>query len=118
MTADIHSRERQLIGLCEASDVTTDTPLRVEHDGVAYAVFRCEHRIFVTQDQCTHGPGSLSEGFLIGCEVECPFHQGRFDVSTGRATGAPCTEPLRTWTVHELDGRLFIDPSERRSVKE
>ena len=118
MTLYMPAQERKLVALCGAEEVTTDTPLRVEHEDVAYAVFRCEDRIYVTQDQCTHGPGSLSEGFLIDCEVECPFHQGRFDVRTGRPTGAPCTEGLRTWTVHEIDGRLFIDPTERRPVEQ
>jgi len=118
MTRDMPALAPQLIALCDAADVTADTPLRVMQNGEAYAVFRCEGRIYVTQDHCTHGPGSLSEGFLIGCEVECPFHQGRFDVRTGRATGAPCTEGLRTWTVHEIEGRLFIDPAERRPTEQ
>ena len=118
MSLDMPGHERQLVALCAAEDVTMDTPLRIVHNDVPYAIFRCEDGIYVTQDQCTHGPGSLSEGFLIGCEVECPFHQGRFDIRTGRATGAPCTEGLRTWTVHEIDGRLCIDPIERRPVEQ
>jgi nitrite reductase/ring-hydroxylating ferredoxin subunit len=118
MSVEMSANRPQLVALCAAADVTTDTPQRAVHDGVAYAVFRCEDRFYVTQDQCTHGPGSLSEGFLIGCEIECPFHQGRFDVRNGRATEAPCTEGLQTWTVHEIDGNLFIDPSERRPVEQ
>lgn len=117
MTLETPAHELQLVALCNSQDVTTDMPLRIVHDDVAYAVFRCDDRIYVTQDQCTHGPGSLSEGILIDCEIECPFHQGRFDVRTGRPTAAPCTEGLRTWTAHEVDGRLFIDPAERRPVE-
>ena len=118
MSAGMPVHARQLVALCAAEDVTADTPVRVVHDDMVYAVFRCEDRFFVTQDHCTHGPGSLSEGFVFGCEVECPFHQGRFDLRTGRPTGAPCTEGLQTWTVHEIDGRLYIDPSERRPVED
>ena len=118
VTVDSQADELPLVALCAAADVEADTPRRVLHDGIAYAVFRCEDRIHVTQDHCTHGPGSLSEGFLIGCEVECPFHQGRFDIRTGRATGAPCTEGLRTWTVYITDGIVCIAPTERRPVAE
>jgi nitrite reductase/ring-hydroxylating ferredoxin subunit len=49
-------------------------------------------------------------------EIECPFHQGRFDIRTGQPTGAPCTEALRVWTVHVIDGRICIDPAEHRGA--
>jgi nitrite reductase/ring-hydroxylating ferredoxin subunit len=110
--------EAQLVPLCPAADVTPDTPRRIVHNDTAYAVFRCEDRVYVTQDHCTHGPGSLSEGLVIDCEIECPFHQGRFDIRTGRATGAPCTEGLRTWTAQVIDGQVYIDPAERRPVEQ
>jgi ethylbenzene dioxygenase ferredoxin component len=104
-----------LVTLCDAADVTPDMPLRVEVADVAYALFNLDGQFYATQDQCTHGPGSLAEGFLVGAEIECPFHQGRFDVRTGRATAAPCTQALRIWTVHAIEGRLCIDPAEFRA---
>jgi nitrite reductase/ring-hydroxylating ferredoxin subunit len=98
-----------------AAEVTADTPVRVVVDSVAYAVFNLEGRFYATQDECTHGPGSLAEGFVMGCEIECPFHQGRFDIRTGLPTAAPCTEALRIWTVHIIDGLLCVDPAEHRA---
>jgi nitrite reductase/ring-hydroxylating ferredoxin subunit len=106
-----------LVALCDAADVTPDMPLRVEVADSAYAVFNLDGHFFATQDQCTHGPGSLAEGFVMGAEIECPFHQGRFDIRTGRATAAPCTQALRIWTVHIIDGRLCIDPAEYRAAE-
>ena len=103
------------VALCDAAEVTADMPLRVVVDNVAYAVFNLDGHFYATQDQCTHGPGSLAEGFLVGAEIECPFHQGRVDIRTGCATAAPCTEALRVWTVHTIDGRLCIDPTESRA---
>lgn len=103
------------VALCDAADETPDMPLRVEVADITYAVFNLDGRFFATQDQCTHGPGSLAEGFVMGAEIECPFHQGRFDIRTGRATAAPCTQALRIWTVHTIDGRLCIDPAEYRA---
>lgn len=72
--------EAGLEALCDASDVEEDTPVRAELHGEAYAVFLVEGRFYVTHDLCTHGPGSLSEGFVEGTEIECPFHQGKFDI--------------------------------------
>jgi nitrite reductase/ring-hydroxylating ferredoxin subunit len=100
------------VPLCAAADVDEDQPLRVERDGYAYAVFKKGDAYFVTADQCTHGPGNLSEGAVIGDEIECPFHQGRFDLRTGVPTAPPCFEPIRVFTVRLLDGAVAIDPDE------
>jgi nitrite reductase/ring-hydroxylating ferredoxin subunit len=103
-----------LLRLCGVSEVAADEPRRVEIDGFAYAIFKLGERYFVTADQCTHGPGFLAEGAVIGEEVECPFHQGRFHIPTGAPTLPPCTEPVRVWTVQIRDGQIFIDPTEIR----
>lgn len=105
-----------LLTLCAAEDVTEDTPVRVETAGMDYAVFTLGGEFFVTQDLCTHGPGSMAEGYVEGDEIECPFHQGRFDIRTGVPTSPPCTEPLRTWTAMVVDGKVCIDPTEQRSA--
>jgi nitrite reductase/ring-hydroxylating ferredoxin subunit len=100
------------LALCDSSDVWEDVPLRCERNGVTYAVFVLEGDYFVLDDMCSHGPGSLSDGYVEGCEVECPFHQGRFDIRTGQPTAPPCSEPVRNWTAHVVDGRVEIDPNE------
>lgn len=102
--------------LCDADQVSPDMPIRCERNGVAYAVFVLGDRYYVISDTCTHGPGSLSEGYVDGCEVECPFHQGRFDIRTGEVRSAPCSIPVRTWTAYLVNGRIEIDPDEARSV--
>ena len=101
-----------LVALCEAGQVAPGCALRAEAGGCVYAVFNVEGHYFVTQDECTHGPGSLSEGYVLDDEVECPFHQGRFHIPSGRATFAPATEPIKVWTAR-LDGsKVCIDPGE------
>jgi nitrite reductase/ring-hydroxylating ferredoxin subunit len=116
--AETQITQAQFVALCAAAEVEPDTPVRVVLDTVAYAVFNVDGQFYVTQDHCTHGPGSLAEGFVMGTEIECPFHQGRFDIRTGQATAAPCTLALRTWTVHAIDGQLLIDPAEHRGARD
>jgi nitrite reductase/ring-hydroxylating ferredoxin subunit len=93
--------------LCKTSDVTVDQPFRAEVDGDAVAVFEVDGSYYVTQDLCTHGPGSLAEGYVEGDEVECPFHQGRFNIVTGEACAAPCTIALKTWQA-VVDGERIL----------
>jgi nitrite reductase/ring-hydroxylating ferredoxin subunit len=104
--------KRPLRVLCKASEVLPDQPARAEIDGFAYAVFCVDGSYFVTADLCTHGPGCLSEGYVDGDEVECPFHGGRFHLASGQPTAPPCTEAIRTWTAHLVDGDICIDPAE------
>ena len=98
--------------LCHRDEVSADTPVRVEMDGIAYAVFVVGDGCYVTQDECTHGPGLLSEGYVDGEEIECPFHQGRFHIPSGRPAAPPCTEALRVWPAQVIDGRVYIEPSQ------
>jgi fatty acid desaturase/nitrite reductase/ring-hydroxylating ferredoxin subunit len=60
----------------------------------------------LTDGLCTHGRTHLADGFLDGCEIECPKHNGRFDVRTGEPLRRPATEPLRRHDVQVVDGRI------------
>ena len=102
----------KLIPLCDLSSVAPGCALRAENEGCVYAVFNVDGKLYVTQDECTHGPGLLSEGYVLDDEVECPFHQGRFHIPTGQATGAPATEPLKTWKAVVVEGKVCINPAE------
>ncbi|WP_439589152.1 non-heme iron oxygenase ferredoxin subunit [Hydrogenophaga sp.] len=87
------------IQIASADKLTEGSMLEVSCNDRTYCLYRVEGNIYATDAQCTHGNASLSDGFIIGDEVECPFHQGLFHIPTGRATGAPCTEDLRTYPV-------------------
>jgi len=96
--------------LCPAAGIGPGSAARAELGGMAYAVFNLDGTFFVTQDQCTHGPGLLSDGFVEGEEIECPFHAGRFHIPSGQPAAAPCTEPLKVWRAEVIDGQICIDP--------
>jgi len=50
-------------------------------------------------DRCSHGDARLSDGFVLGDCIECPLHQGQFDVRTGAPMCEPVTEPVPRWPV-------------------
>ncbi|WP_321794854.1 non-heme iron oxygenase ferredoxin subunit [Caballeronia sp. J97] len=76
------------------------------------AVCRVGEEVYATHIFCTHGHARLSDGFLEGHEIECPLHQGRFDVRTGRATCEPLTEDVRTYPIKVVDGDVFVEVPE------
>ncbi|HSV60863.1 MAG TPA: non-heme iron oxygenase ferredoxin subunit [Variovorax sp.] len=76
--------------------------------GLDIALYRVGDEVFATSDVCTHAQARLCEGFLEGHEIECPLHQGRFDVRTGKAMCAPLTEDLRVYPVKIEGGRVYL----------
>jgi nitrite reductase/ring-hydroxylating ferredoxin subunit len=95
--------------LCEAWEVEPGTGRRVDRQGRSYAVFNVDGTYHVTDDTCTHGFASLSEGTLEGHVVICPWHGGEFDLRDGRAVSLPCTAPLRVYPCRLEDGVVRID---------
>ncbi len=82
---------------------------RVDAGDATFVVARLgptEYR--VADGLCSHGRAHLADGVLVGCEVECPRHNGRFDLRTGRATRRPATDPVAVHPVTVDDGRLRL----------
>jgi nitrite reductase/ring-hydroxylating ferredoxin subunit len=97
------------IDLCSTEDVAPGNALKVERDDLTLAVFNVEGDFYVTDDHCTHGPGSLSEGYLDGDVIECNFHNGQFNVRTGEVVSPPCMVPIKTYRTLVENGRLLIE---------
>jgi nitrite reductase/ring-hydroxylating ferredoxin subunit len=97
------------IDLCGAAEVEPGNALRVETGDLTLAVFNVDGEFYVTDDLCTHGPGSLSEGYIEGDVVECNFHNGQFNIKTGEVVLPPCMIPVKTYRTVVEDGRVFIE---------
>lgn len=87
--------------------------IEVECAGRPIALYRVDgSNVYATDAICTHAYGRLADGFLEGHEIECPLHQGRLDVRTGKAMCAPLTEDVRVYPVRIQDGEVLVDISE------
>ena len=89
-------------------DVPEGDVIGVQGAGRAIALYEVDGTIFATDNVCTHGQARMSDGFLEGREIECPLHQGRFDVCTGQALCAPLTENIRTYAVKIDNLRVML----------
>lgn len=67
------------------------------------ALYLVDEKVYATAELCTHGGARLSEGYLEGHLIECPLHQGLFDIRTGEVAGPPCKRSLRTYPTR-IDG--------------
>lgn len=88
--------------------LAADDVVALEAEGREIAVFGVDGQFYATDNICTHGHARLCDGFLLGEEIECPLHQGRFDVRDGRALCSPLRDNLATYPVRIEDGVVFV----------
>jgi nitrite reductase/ring-hydroxylating ferredoxin subunit len=97
------------IKLCRADEVAPGAALKVDTDDLELAVFNVGGEFYVIDDHCTHGPGSLSEGYIEDDVVECNFHNGQFNIRTGEVVSPPCMVPVKTYPTVVEGGEVFIE---------
>ncbi len=97
------------IDVTAAEAVPEDDVIGIDIAGKSLALYQVEGEIYATDNICTHGNARLCDGFLEGHEIECPLHQGKFDIRNGKAMCAPLTEDVRTYPVRIEGSRVFVD---------
>ena len=102
--ADNLLEHRSLVDLLAKDDVFLSQSLFS-----SLAVFNVDGEYYVLDDLCTHGPGSLSEGYIEGDVVECNFHNGQFNIRTGEVVLPPCMIPMKTYPTMVENGKIVIE---------
>jgi naphthalene 1,2-dioxygenase system ferredoxin subunit len=90
------------------TDIREGDVIAVKVRGHDIALYGADGEVYATANLCTHGHARLCDGFLEGTEIECPLHQGRFDVRTGEPVLEPVTESVRTFPVRIEDGQVLL----------
>ena len=80
-------------------------------------VGRCAEGIVAFSDHCTHKGGSLADGVLIGCTVQCPWHGSQFDTHTGRVIAGPAKNKVDIYNIQIRAGEVYIQPPPKRRPK-
>jgi uncharacterized membrane protein/nitrite reductase/ring-hydroxylating ferredoxin subunit len=76
--------------------------------GLRVVVCRTENGYAAFDDHCTHRGGSLAGGAMICGTVQCPWHGSQFDVHTGMIKAGPAKENIRSYSVSETGGKVFL----------
>ena len=97
------------IEACRVDDLEPEDVIRFDHDGRTFAIYRVEDGGWhATDGLCTHERVHLADGLVMGHVIECPKHNGRFDIRTGAAKGAPVCVDLRTYPTRVEAGAVLI----------
>jgi nitrite reductase/ring-hydroxylating ferredoxin subunit len=85
--------------------------------GRKIAVFHVGARFFALDDRCSHADAAMSDGWITGNCVSCPWHGAEFDLATGEALSLPATKALRTYPVVIVGGKIEITVAEGESAE-
>lgn len=111
----LHANEAQpdaegWIEVCSAQDLGPADVIRFDHGKKTYALYRDEHgTLFATDGICTHGNTHLANGLVKGSIIECPKHNGRFNLADGSPARSPICRGLATYPLEERNGRLRLN---------
>jgi ferredoxin-NADP reductase/nitrite reductase/ring-hydroxylating ferredoxin subunit len=95
------------VRVAETKDIQTSQMKEVQIDGESVCIANVEGKYYAIGNVCTHEGGPLADGVLEGYEVECPWHQSKFDVRTGEVTSPPASESEPTYEI-KVDGNIIL----------
>jgi ferredoxin-NADP reductase/nitrite reductase/ring-hydroxylating ferredoxin subunit len=87
------------VKVANRKDIPDSQMREVQVDGQNICIANVEGKYFAINNSCSHEGGPLADGKLEGYEVECPWHQSRFDVRTGAIKIPPANQPQAVYKV-------------------
>ena len=96
--------------VCKTDDLAEGQMILAVIQNARVAVARCPEGVIAFQDHCTHKGGPLSDGALVGCTVQCPWHGSQFNVHSGQVVSGPAQEPILTYDVVTRGDEVFVYP--------
>ena len=94
--------------VCGESEIEIDDVKRFDFNDKTYCIYRLNDGFYATDGLCTHEEVHLEDGLVMHGEIECPMHQGIFNIKTGQAVSEPACIDLKTYEVKIEDKKIFI----------
>lgn len=96
------------VRVCALQDLRVDDVKAVEVNGVRVGVYRLADGCFALHDVCTHAFAHMSDGFVEDGVVECPLHQARFEIRTGKTLDDIAPADLTAYAVKVEGDDVFV----------
>ena len=100
--------DEQWTRIAGVGDVAEGEAAPIEIMGLNLALYNVDGQYFCTDNVCSHAFALLSEGWLAGHLIECPLHNGQFDVRTGKGMGPPITADIQSYAVRVEGADILI----------
>ncbi len=96
------------VAAADVAGIDEDDVTRVDVAGRVLAIYHVDGAFYATDGMCTHEAACLADGFVFDGAIECPLHQGRFDIRSGKALSPPVSRDLRTYPVKVEGTTVFV----------
>lgn len=94
--------------VADTKDITPSQMKEFQVNGESVCIANVEGKYYAIGSICTHEGGPLADGTLNGYEVECPWHNSKFDLRTGEVTSPPAFEPEPVYEVKVEGNNVLI----------
>ncbi len=95
------------IRVADTKDIAPSQMKEVQVDGESICIANIDGKYYAIGSICTHEGGPLADGTLDGYEVECLWHNSKFDVRTGEVKSPPANEPEPSYEV-KIEGNNIL----------
>ena len=96
------------IEVCQESEIEMDDLKRFDHGDKTFCIYRIKDGFYTTDGLCTHEEVHLEDGLVMHGEIECPMHQGIFDIKSGKALSEPACIDLNIYPTKVEKNRVYI----------
>ena len=99
------------IEVANANSIEMEDLIRFDYGDKTFCIYRLEDGYYATDGMCTHEAVHLEDGLVMDDEIECPMHQGIFNIKTGEAISPPACEDIKTYPVKVENDLVYINIS-------
>src|SRR5882724_1477260 len=84
----------KLVKVADYTELADQEPMCVDVGTEEVLLVRVGNAVYAISNICSHADAWLDAGQLHAetLEIECPLHEGKFDLRTGRPTAEPCVD--------------------------
>jgi nitrite reductase/ring-hydroxylating ferredoxin subunit len=100
--------EPRFVSVAKTADLGPGEMTYVEVGDEPVCLINLDGTFYALNDVCTHQEASLSDGTILGDEIECPLHGGAFEIRTGQPTSFPVVTPVETYQVRVVDDEVQV----------
>ncbi len=99
-----------MVRICHVDEIASGEVARFDLDDQTFAVYNLgDGRYHMTEGVCSHGNSHLSDGLIVGEQIECSKHNGRFNIEDGSPQRLPVCEGLRSYGVNVNENYLCFE---------
>ncbi|GAF02700.1 NADH:ubiquinone reductase (Na(+)-transporting) subunit F [Saccharicrinis fermentans] len=98
------------VEVCKERDMVLNEVVRVDCQDATFALYKLGgDQYYATEGICTHGNAHLADGLIVGNQIECAKHNGRFKIEDGSVQRPPVCLGLSTHEVKTRDGHVYLN---------